>query len=128
MYCDKCGAQIPTEGRFCQRCGNAIFVVGEITIPITEESRNQVYDDLMVTGLKAVENGLIPLVEVQKSAQYMLEHLDNVSTYYSLIDFLMGISHKWSIYKPVLEKHFDPQKLTDSQKMLLVAENMKRSG
>lgn len=127
MYCDKCGAQIPVGGRFCQRCGNMVFTVGEMNIPMTEELRSQVYDDLMTTGLSAVEKGIIHLVEVQQSAQYMLDHLDGVNTYYSLIDFLMAISHKWSIYKPVLEKHFDPKKLTDSQKLLLVAENMKRS-
>lgn len=38
MYCDKCGAKITNEARFCSQCGNSLHNLGEIQISEAEAS------------------------------------------------------------------------------------------
>lgn len=144
MFCMSCGRQLPDDARFCDSCGATVTqspapkqlskpnsppqpsVTGQA--PDTGDSPlisgqlwEQISSELLDTVLEGMKTGLISLRESKKFAQYILDHQNEVQTYFSLNVFLLKLRHRWKICESVCHKHTYPDKLTHKQKMELVA-------
>lgn len=65
---------------------------------ITEVERKKIYDDLADLMIDAVEREYLPIKEMKKSCQYILETLDTVKTEDELLEFLHVLGEKWKSY------------------------------
>lgn len=85
---------------------------------ISDETRKMVYGQLAEAMLTTLENGQFDYEESQKSAEYVLEHLEKVATVSELKQFLIDLSALWPQYSLVLQnlqsleqEHHDNKKL-----------------
>jgi hypothetical protein len=73
--------------------------------PSIKATIDNVYDeikDLLIAGL---ENNLLEEKEIEKSADFISQHLDKVKDDIELMVFLKKLSQKWNIYTPVYTKY-----------------------
>lgn len=92
---------------------------------ITEIERKKIYDDLAELMISSIERSDLPLKEIKKSAQYILETLDTIKTEEELLEFLRALGGKWKMYAIELvryegQKHAqkDLQKVQEIQQKL----------
>ncbi|MFA5137114.1 MAG: hypothetical protein WC489_07055 [Patescibacteria group bacterium] len=65
---------------------------------ITEEIRKQIYDDLADLMIEGVDRKELPITEMKKSAQFILETLDTIKSEDELLNFLQVLGEKWRTY------------------------------
>lgn len=119
MFCISCGTNLPDTARFCSSCGTPVtspatgsesLAISQApshrdSLSLSENVREQIYNDLARATLDGIESGLIPFEEGQESAKSILRQLDSIHTYAELITFLRALAQKWQLYGSVLTKY-----------------------
>lgn len=82
---------------------------------ITEIERKKIYDDLADLMIDAVEREDLPIKEMKKSCQYILETLDTVKTEDELLEFLHVLGEKWKLYAIELVRYEGKKRETQDQ-------------
>lgn len=83
---------------------------------ITEESRKKIYDQLANAMIEGMEKGELNDEESKKSAQCILENLDDLETEEELIEFLQELSDNWPSYKSTYDNIKMQTKAKNNQK------------
>lgn len=74
---------------------------------ITDEYRERVYNLLADCLVKALQNPnpeVLSMEDSEQSAEFVLQHLEQVKTKDELYLFLKQLSERWFIYHPVYEE------------------------
>lgn len=66
---------------------------------ITEEQRNELYNQLAQLMLTAVEAGSLPYEEMQEPSQFILDTLDTLSINEEVSLFLDNLADKWPLFQ-----------------------------
>lgn len=69
-----------------------------MTVPITEDLRKKIYDDLADLMIVALERQELDVPEMKKSASFILGTLDTIADEDQLIGFLKTLGEKWRAY------------------------------
>jgi len=75
------------------------------SIPLNEEIRKLVYDDLAEAHIQAIENGQITKPQRVEISKSVLAGVGAARTYGELVGFLAGLGGQWPVYRAVYEKY-----------------------
>jgi|SRR5581483_11922018 len=96
-----------------------------VSVPISDDVRKTIYDDLAEAMLNAVEKGDMTYEEGQTSAAFILEKLDRVTNSQELLLFLHDLASKWKPYEVELTKiNSERQQQDDATKITDIEENL----
>lgn len=76
----------------------------DISVPFSENDKNEMYNLLVDTLLAGLEAGTAAHEEAQESSGFILENLEKVTNHNELILFLEEVSSRWPVYHDVLLK------------------------
>lgn len=76
-----------------------------MSVPINEDTRKKIYDDLADLMIVALERQELDVAEMKKSASFILGTLDTITEEDQLIVFLKTLGDKWRSYGVELARY-----------------------
>lgn len=69
---------------------------------ITLEYKNEVERKIVEIVMQALERGMLQQQDLPPIGEFVLDRIDKIKNHQELFQFLDDLSHKWSIFDPLL--------------------------
>jgi hypothetical protein len=91
----------------------------------TQEFKDQIYAEMAETIISALESAQITVEESEKSAAFVVEKFDQITSKEQLISFLEELSNAWTVYRDLYIKvKGNDTKIEDEAKISEIQTNL----